>query len=461
MPDGSPLSWPVADLVSAFRRSELSPVEVATMALERIEQIDHELHAFVTVDRVMTLQQAAESEARYRNGDPRPLEGVPVSVKDAFHVQGLPTTLGSLHHQHDIAADDSGVVKRLRGAGAVFTGKTNTAEFGQSATTDNLLGPDTGNPWDPTRTSGGSSGGAAASVASGMSTLAVGSDGGGSVRIPAAFCGLFGLKPTRGRCPDEGGFRAMTDFVSPGPLAWRAADARPMLEALADREYPRRSLQPLVIGYCARPEHRAVHPGVVAAADRAAALLEQLGHRVVPVDLPLTGWNDVFGPLVLEDEARERGHLLAKPELLTEYERKSLEAAQRLDPADVERARRDLPVYRQRISDIFLKFDVILTPSTAVPAFELGRRPRTIDEHGVDALWGAFPFAVPFNVAGTPAATTPTGLVDGLPVGVQLVTPMHTEALLLEVAQALEEAIDFDRTLVLARWDGIASSPRS
>ena len=108
-----------------------------------------------------------------------------------------------------------------------------------------------------------------------------------------------------------------------------------------------------------------------------------------------------------------------------------------------------------------MKFDVILTPSTAVPAFELGRRPRTIDEHGVDALWGAFPFAVPFNVAGTPAATTPTGLVDGLPVGVQLVTPMHTEALLLEVAQALEEAIDFDRTSVLARWDGIAASPRS
>lgn len=135
------------------------------MALERIEQIDHELHAFVTVDRVMTLQQAAESEAWYRNGDPRPLEGVPVSVKDAFHLQGLPTTLGSLHHQHDIAADDSGVVKRLRGAGVVFTGKTNTAEFGQSATTDNLLGPDTGNPWDLTRTSGGSSGGAAASVA--------------------------------------------------------------------------------------------------------------------------------------------------------------------------------------------------------------------------------------------------------------------------------------------------------
>lgn len=452
MPERSPLTWPVADLVAAYRRSELSPVEVARAAIDKIASIDHELHAFVTVDETMTLQQARDAEERYRSGDPGPLEGVPVSVKDAFHLKGLPTTLGSLHHRHDISASDSGVVARLRAAGAVFTGKTNTAEFGQSATTDNLLGPDTGNPWDPSRTSGGSSGGAAASVAAGMSTLAVGSDGGGSIRIPAAFCGLFGLKPTRGRCPDEGGFRAMTDFVSPGPLAWRAADARPMLEVLAGREYPRRPLRPLVVGYCARPEGRPVHPEVVAATDRVAKMLEHLGNRVDVVDLPLAGWNDVFGPLVLEDEARERGHLLAQPDLLTEYERRSLEAAQHLDPNDVERARRDLPVYRQRISDIFLGVDVILTPATAVPAFPLGRRPRTIDAQKVDALWGAFPFAVPFNVAGTPAATTPAGLVDGLPVGVQLVTPMHTEALLLEVSQAIEEAIEFDRSAVLSRW---------
>lgn len=452
MPDTSPLAWPVADLISAYRTGELSPVEVAQASLDAISAIDGELHAFVTVDPAMTLAQAEAAATRYRDGNPGPLDGVPVSVKDAFHLRGLPTTLGSLHHRNDVSVSDSGVVARLRAAGAVFTGKTNTAEFGQSATTDNLLGPDTGNPWDPTRTAGGSSGGAAASVAAGMVNLAVGSDGGGSIRIPAAFCGLFGLKPTRGRCPDEGGFRAMTDFVSPGPLAWRAADARPMLEVLARRNYPRRQLRPLLVGYCARPEGRAVHSEIVAATDRAAKLLEQIGHRVEAVDLPITGWNDVFGPLVLEDEARERGHLLADPDLLTEYERRSLIAAQRLDPADVERARRELPVYRQRISDLFLNYDVILTPATAVPAFPLGQRPRTIDEREVDALWGAFPFAVPFNVAGTPAATTPIGLVEGMPVGAQLVTPMHTEALLLEVAQSLEEAVEFDRQPVLSRW---------
>lgn len=458
MPEDSPLLWSVADLVDGFTSGGLSPVEVAQLALDKIAAIDGEIHAFVTVDAQATLAQARESEQRYRDGDPRPLEGVPVSVKDAFHQRGLPTTLGSLHHRNDISDHDSGVVARLRAAGAVFTGKTNTAEFGQSATTDNLLGPDTGNPWDPTRTAGGSSGGAAASVAAGMSNLAVGSDGGGSVRIPAAFCGLFGMKPTRGRCPDEDGFRAMTDFVSPGPLAWRAADARPMLEVLAGRHYPRRPFRSLVVGYCPRPEGRPVHPGIVAATDRAAEALGRCGHRVEPVDLPIGGWNDVFGPLVLEDEARERGHLLAQPELLTGYERRTLEAAQRLDPTDIEQARRNLPIYRQRISDLFLSYDLLLTPTTAVPAFPLGERPKTIDGQPVDALWGAFPFAVPFNVAGTPAATVAAGMVDGLPVGVQLITPAHTESLLLDISQALEEELAVSNAGVIARWNREPSS---
>ena len=449
--------------MSAYASAELSPVEVARAALERIKAVDGELHAFITLDEHGTLAQAEESERRYRDGEARVLEGVPISVKDAFHQRGLATSLGSLHYKGQISEADSGVVARLREAGAVFTGKTNTAEFGQSATTDNLLGPDTANPWDPARTSGGSSGGAAASVGAGMSTLAVGSDGGGSIRIPAAFCGVFGLKPTRGLCSDEGGFQAMTEFVSPGPIAHSAADARPMLEVLADRSYTRQLFRPLSIGYCPRPENRAVHPGVVEVTDQAARLLEGLGHRVEQVDLPLGGWVEVFGPLVLEDESRERAHLLDRPEMLTDYERRSLEAAQHLDPADVERARRDLPAYRQQISDIFLGYDVILTPATAVPAFPLGQRPKTIDGQKVDWLWGAFPFAVPFNVAGTPAASVPAGLVEGLPVGVQLVTPMHTEARLLDIAQSLEELLNFPKEQAFLRWDqasaAVASSP--
>jgi Asp-tRNA(Asn)/Glu-tRNA(Gln) amidotransferase A subunit family amidase len=454
-----PFAMPVAELVSAYRSGALSPVEVTRSFLDRIDQLDGELHAFVEVTTELALSQAAAAEQWYaehrsaRQEPAAPLLGVPVSIKDAFHIKGVQTTLGSLVHRGQVAKADSGVVRRLRAAGSVFTGKTNTAEFGQSATTDNLLGPDTGNPWDHTRTPGGSSGGAAASVAACLSTVAVGSDGGGSVRIPAAFTGLYGLKPSVGLCPDEKGFRAMTDFVAPGPLARTVADARVMLGVLADRSYGRQALPgPLRVLYCPSPEGRPVDRGVTAAVADAAAGLSRLGHEVVEAALPTDGWEDVFGPLVLDDEHRERGHLLAHPERLTRYERSSLRAAVKLDPASVHRAHELLPAYRARIDGVFDEYDVILTPAVAVPAFPLGERPTHIDGREVDPLWGAFPFAVPFNVAGVPAASVPCGLADGLPVGAQLVTRAGTEQLLLDLSQDLEEALEFDSSPMLERW---------
>ncbi|TAM90575.1 MAG: amidase, partial [Jatrophihabitans sp.] len=443
-----------AELVAAYRSRALSPVEVTRAFLDRIDVLDGQLHAFVTALPDQAVAQASAAERAYaRGGVLPPLLGVPVSIKDAFHVKGVPTTLGSLVHQGHVAKVDSGVVRRLRAAGCVFTGKTNTAEFGQSATTDNLLGPDTGNPWDPGRTPGGSSGGAAASVAAGLSTLAAGSDGGGSIRIPAAFTGLYGFKASPGLCPDEKGFRGMTDFVSPGPLARRVADARTMLGVLADRELRRRPVPgPLRIGYCARPEGRPVDPGVADAVGKAASALERLGHAVIETPLPIEGWQDVFGPLVLDDEHRERGHLLAAPEQLTRYERATLRAAARQDPRDIQRAQASLPAYRQRIDALFDTYDVLLTPTTAVAAFPLGERPARIAGVGVDPLWGAFPFAVPFNVAGAPAASLPCGLAAGLPVGAQLVTRAGAEALLLDVSEQLEEALQFDLGPLVRRW---------
>lgn len=447
----------VAELTAAYRDRTLSPVEVTTSFLDRIERFDPELHSFVAVTRDLALGQAVEAERRYANGEHVDrLLGVPVSIKDAFHIKGVVTTLGSLVHQHQVAKTDSGVVRRLRASGAVFTGKTNTAEFGQSATTDNLLGPDTGNPWDVGRTPGGSSGGAAASVAAGLSTLAVGSDGGGSIRIPAAFTGLVGLKPTAGLVHDERGFRAMTDFVSAGPLSRSVADARVMLGVLADRHYQRSTPRPgLRIGYCASPEGRPVDAGVAKSVEAAARALEALGHQVVEIDLPIGDWNDVFGPLVLDDEHRERGHLLGQyADKLTRYERSALRAAQQLDPAAAQRASELMPVFRARVDDLFSAYDVLLTPTVAVPAFPLGERPSSVDGRAVDQLWGAFPFAVPFNVAGVPAASIPCGLADGLPVGAQLVSMAGSEALLLDVCEQLEEALAFDQSVVLERWSG-------
>ena len=451
MHDDSAVGLPVAELRAAFRSRSLSPVEVAESALSRIEEIDHLLHAFVHVDKDETLRQARDAEKRYAAGDDAPLLGIPVSVKDAFDVAGWPTTLGSLHHVGNVASADSGVPRRLREAGAVFVGKTNTAEFGQSATTDNLLGPDTANPWDAARTPGGSSGGAAASVAAGMATVAVGSDGGGSVRIPASFTGLTGMKPTYGLCRDEGGFRGMTKFVCPGPLANNASDARTMLEVLSGRGLGTVLERSLTVAYCPHPENRPVDPAVTVAVADAAKALESLGHRVVERRIPVDGWHAVFGPLVLEDERRERGHLIAEPEKITEYEYASLRGPARLSQADVDWATAAWTLYRQRISDFFLEVDAILTPTVAVPSFELGRRPRTIDGKDVDPLWGPFPFTAAFNVAGTPAVTVPCGLADGMPVGAQLVTPAHTDDLLLALAAQLEGALAFDRAPLRGR----------
>ena len=221
----------------------------ATTALDELSDIEDTLHRIDTFNPVLNAflgrvdelarKQAAEAEQAYAMGDARALSGVPVSVKDTFHLTGSVTTFGSLAYRANVSHHNSGVVKRLRAAGTVITGKTNTSEFAQSATTENLFADDCHNPWDISRTSGGSSGGAAASVAAGLSSMAVGADGGGSIRIPAAFTGVFGLKPTYGLCHDENGLNAMSDFISPGPLTRRVADARMLLSVLAETAYPR------------------------------------------------------------------------------------------------------------------------------------------------------------------------------------------------------------------------------
>ncbi|MXZ99476.1 MAG: amidase [Acidimicrobiaceae bacterium] len=444
--DDGPLWWPVQRLVDSYRRGSVSPVEVAELALKRIDQVDPALHAFVLATPELALRQAAEAEAAYRNGYAGPLTGVPVSIKDAFHIEGHVTTLGSLAHADNVARHDSGAVRRLRRAGAVIVGKTNVPEFCQSATTDNLLGPDTANPFDPDRTAGGSSGGAAAAVASGTCTVGLGSDGGGSIRIPASFCGLVGLKPTYGAVDDAGGFRAFSPFISVGPLARCVADAHCLLSVLSGESVRSAdtppSLSPRRVAWCAKPEGRPIDADV---GDLAAAAVKQLaacGHDVTPVGLDLAGWEEIFGPLVLAEEGERRGHLLGGPHELTWYHRRSLMAAEQLDPAVLTRARSDLDGYRERVDSYFSDYDVIATPATATTAFRLGHRPEIIAGERVARLWGAFPFAVPFNVSGHPAVVLPAGFVDGLPAAVQLVGRYGSDNELLSLAEQLETELD-------------------
>ncbi len=451
MPDRSsenPIYWPITSLVEAYRQGRLSPVEVADEVLARIDRLNPSLRAYLVRLDDLTRRQAREAEAAYRAGQALPLSGVPISIKDTYPLAGAVTTFGSIIHRHNRTRRDSGVVRGLRASGAVFAGKTNTAEFGQSATSDNRLGPEAGNPWDTARTPGGSSGGAAVSVAAGLASIALASDGGGSIRIPASFTGLFGLKPTWGLCPDEGGLPAMSDFVCPGPLARCASDARAFLGALLGRRLGRASAgRRLHIAWCPHPEGRPVDPGVAATVSAAVASLATLGHEVVETALPLQGWNEAFGPLVLAEERRERGDLLRRfPDALSNYVSRSLTAARTLTDKDIAAARGAHRRYRVRIATLFETWDVIATPTTAVTAFPFGKRPNRIAGREVDRLWGAFPFAVPFNVSGNPAISLPCGLADGLPVGLQLVMPLNEDERLLDFAEDVEEALAFDRS---------------
>ncbi|MGI9286281.1 MAG: amidase [Pseudomonadales bacterium] len=450
----SPLYWPTAQLKAAYQRGELSPVEVLDEALVRIDRFNPELNAFLGRLDDLAREQAEAAERAWRSGDAGPLCGVPVSIKDTFHIEGHVATYGSLVYQSNQATSDSGVVRRLRAAGAVFTGRTNTSEFAQSATAENRFFDDSHNPWDITRTTGGSSGGAAASVAAGLSTLAVGADGGGSIRIPAAFTGVFGIKPTYGLCQDETGLSAMRDFISPGPFSRCVADARDILGVLADTTYHRKAVEKgLRIAWCARPGDIPHDPGVVKATETAVKALAELGHHVTEYRLELNGWQDAFDPLVLHNEYRERGHLLdTSADLLTGYERRSLEVAKTLSLESVEQGHQQHAAYRSRIKKLFEQFDLVVLPTTAVPAFPIKQRPSVIDGQQVHWLWGAFPCTAPFNVAGNPAATLPCGFVDSLPVGLQIVGPYLSEAMLLNVAEDLEEVLAFDQSAVIEKW---------
>ncbi|HWE14721.1 MAG TPA: amidase [Solirubrobacteraceae bacterium] len=460
MSDAPPVFWPVARLITEYRARRLSPVEVTEEMLARIDRFDDRLHSYLTVTPDLARRQALEAERRYRSREPvLALQGVPTAIKDLFDVAGVPTTLGSRVYRDHIAAADSAVVGAVRGAGAVLLGKTNTSEFGQSATTENLLGPGCRNPWASGRTAGGSSGGAAASVGAGLATVALGSDGGGSVRIPAALCGLVGLKPTFGGVEDGSSFQAMTAFTCPGPIARRVADIRVFMGAVWGRALPRRMCPRLRIAWCARPEQRPVAPGVVAGTQAAIETLAGMGHEIDAIEMPALSWLEAFGPLVLADEWRYRRHLLdGSADQLTRYARRTIEQGEHISESHVRQARARMAEVGSQIAALFEAHDVVVTPTTATTAFAVGRRPTQIDGRDVDSLWGPFPFTAPFNVAGTPAVSLPCGLSDGLPVGLQLVGGIGGDDGLLDVCEDLEDALGFPADELTDHWPAAAGS---
>jgi amidase len=428
------------------RTGEVSSRELVELYLERIERIDPQLNAFRVVLAERALVEADQADARRKSGDERPLLGVPIAVKDNMHVAGEITANGGRAHGGP-EPEDNGLVSELRQAGAVVIGKTHLPELAIMGVTESTTFGMTRNPWNTGRTTGGSSGGSAAAVAAGLAAAATASDGAGSIRIPAACCGIFGLKPQRDRvalAPDREHWYGMSvyGFHSRGVadtalLLDVAADQRPerpFAESAAMPPGPLRvavSMLPAVQGL---PVHQEVRRGVEAMAD----VLRSLGHEVVERDPPLgdLGPSSLI-PRYFAGIAQEAARM-PHPERLERRTRGYARMGLPYGPF-IERIRRDERRHVARIGRLFEDHDVLLTPMIAKPPVEVGRWEGLGAVRTFVGQLFAYPFTGAWNATGQPAAAVPAGFdADGLPLSVQLVGRPHDEGTLLSLAGQIE-----------------------
>lgn len=446
------------ELGRRYRTREISPVEVVEAVLARLERLNPTLNAFCTVTADQARADARESERRARVDELRgPLDGVPISVKDNFATKGLRTTNGSRLLREHVPAEDAPAVERVRAAGAVILGKTNTPEFAWRGSTDNPLFGATRNPWKLGRTPGGSSGGAAAATAAGLGPFALSTDGAGSIRIPASFCNLFGLKPSFGRVPFYPSPGASELIAHAGPIARTVRDGAFLLDAMAGPDDRDQWSLPAHAGRFADAcegdirgpraawsrdlGHIPVDPDVAEICERAAQRFVDLGCTVEAADPPI---DDPLPILQTLYAAGQVGNHAAKtPEQLAQMDpalAAMIEESRGMTAATYFQAL----AARQRMGDgirrHFERFDLLLTPTISVPPFELGIvGPTQVDGRPVPHLGWTLCF--PFNYTGHPAATVPCGwTADGLPIGLQIVGRRHDDAGVLRAAAAFEAA---------------------
>lgn len=444
------------ELLRLYRSRQASPIEATAAVLQRIEWLNPKLLAYCLIDADGALASAACSADRWQRGVPKGvLDGVPVSIKDLLLTQGWPTMRGSravdAHQPWDV---DAPVTARLREAGAVLVGKTATPEFGCKGETNSPLIGISRNPWNPQRTPGGSSGGAAAAVAAGMGPLAVGSDGAGSVRVPASFCGNVGFKPSFGRVPAYplSPFGTVSHL---GPHTMSVLDAALMMNVMKcpdARDWTSLPYDPCdytiglddgirglkvawspTLGYADN-----VHPEVAAACATAVQQLAELGARVevvdpgfgCPMEITIGLW--FAGAWTLWNTLTPNQQALTDPDF-----RAQAEGGSRLSMIEVQRLHLRRGALGSHMRQFMGQYDLLVTPTVAIPAFEA--RPAGSVPMDAESMLGWTPFSYPFNLTQQPACTIPCGLTaDGLPIGLQFVGPMFGDALVLRAARAFE-----------------------
>jgi Asp-tRNA(Asn)/Glu-tRNA(Gln) amidotransferase A subunit family amidase len=459
MPTPDELCWLDATTLAAdIRLASVSPVEVTEAVLARIERVNPVINAFCTVAAEAARAQARLAEAAVMRGDVLgPLHGVPISFKDLTATAGIRTTSGSRIWEHHIPKTDAPVVERARRAGAIVLGKTNTPELGCKGVTDNRIFGATRNPWNLGRTPGGSSGGAAAALAAGLGPLAEGSDLAGSIRQPAACCGVVGFKPTLGRVPRYPSVNGWTSFACVGPMARTVRDVALLFSVMAGADERDPSSLPLGSESFARAAeggiaglrvawssdlgYAAVDPEIAAICGAAAGRFTELGCAVDEADPGFEDPESLFLDLTAPMRAAANLHHL--PQWKAEMDPilvERIERASGMSAVDFERATVRRTAMWQIVREFFEGFDLLLTPVTAVAAIPLEMQyPREIAGRRVSSPIAWFPFTYPFAMMGLPAISVPCGFTrDGLPVGLQIVGRRLADATVLRAAAAFE-----------------------
>ncbi len=445
------LEMSAAELIEKLKSKECKASEVLDECLERIEKLNPQLNAFVTMN------ERAVEEAREAEKENKPLAGLPIGVKDNTDVKGMRTTYGSKLFENNIAVEDSIIVERLRKAGAVIVGKTNLPEFGLVGHTDNPLFGPTRNPWDLKRTVGGSSGGSAAAVVSGMVPVATGNDGGGSIRIPSSFCSLYGLKPSLGRIPCYPSSPAFIGLVCEGFLTRYVEDTAFLMDLVAGRDdrdmqsipkddgYMRAIEEPIdgvKIAFSPDLGYATVDPEVEQIVRDSALKLEEVG-EIDELDLKVPNMEfDLIAKVIFETVTMLDGVFEGWEEKVYPAYQGFLPMMDSMSFKDYVGIQENAQRLWQSLRPIFQEYDFLITPTLAIPPFEIegasGLSEPIAGKPSTPVGW--MPFTYPFNFTLQPAASIPAGYTKGgLPVGMQIVGKHFSDASVLRISKTYQE----------------------